>query len=78
MGISIACGMPVTSGLITGIVGGLIVATFAGSPLQVSGPAAGLVVVVFELVRQFGVPVVGIVVLAAGSCRSAGKSASGR
>ena len=48
MGIAIASGMPPAKGLITGIVGGLVVGFIAGSPLQVSGPAAGLAVLVFE------------------------------
>ncbi|MBF3361543.1 SulP family inorganic anion transporter, partial [Pseudomonas aeruginosa] len=42
MGIAIASGMPPAKGLLTGIVGGLVVGFLAGSPLQVSGPAAGL------------------------------------
>ena len=50
MGIAIASGVPVAAGLITGIVGGLIVGSIAGAPLQVSGPAAGLTVIVYDLV----------------------------
>ncbi|MDO7919721.1 SulP family inorganic anion transporter, partial [Pseudomonas aeruginosa] len=53
MGIAIASGMPPAKGLLTGIVGGLVVGFLAGSPLQVSGPAAGLAVLVFELVRTY-------------------------
>ncbi len=66
MGIAIASGMPPAAGLITGIIGGMVVGVFAGSPLQVSGPAAGLAVLVFELVRQHGVMALGPVVLLAG------------
>ncbi|HEY4292027.1 SulP family inorganic anion transporter [Luteibacter sp.] len=66
MGIAIASGMPPSAGLITGIVGGLVVGAIAGSPLQVSGPAAGLAVLVFELVREHGVAALGPVVLMAG------------
>jgi MFS superfamily sulfate permease-like transporter len=66
MGIAIASGMPPAAGLITGIVGGLVVGAIAGSPLQVSGPAAGLAVLVFELVREHGVAALGPVVLLAG------------
>src|SRR6478672_7033476 len=51
MGIANACGLPPALGLITGIVGGLVVGFLAGCQLQVSGPAAGLVVVVAEIVR---------------------------
>jgi len=54
MGIAIASGVPPEKGLITGIIGGIVVGALAGSPLQVSGPAAGLAVIVFELVREHG------------------------
>lgn len=55
MGIAIASGVPVMLGLISGIIGGIIVALFAGCPLQVSGPAAGLAVMSFEFVAKFGI-----------------------
>lgn len=66
MGVSIASGVPPTAGLITGIVGGLVVGFLAGSPLQVSGPAAGLTVLVWQLVQHHGLPMLGIIVLLAG------------
>jgi MFS superfamily sulfate permease-like transporter len=66
MGIAIASGLPPAKGLITGIIGGLVVGWLAGSPLQVSGPAAGLAVLVFELVRQHGVVMLGPILLLAG------------
>lgn len=66
MGIAIASGMPPAKGLITGIIGGIVVGWLAGSPLQVSGPAAGLAVLVFELVRQHGVAMLGPILLLAG------------
>ncbi|MFN9879837.1 MAG: SulP family inorganic anion transporter [Planctomycetota bacterium] len=66
MGVAIASGAPVATGLITGIVGGVIVGIMAGSPLQVSGPAAGLTVVVYELIEKFGVELLGVIVLLAG------------
>ena len=44
MGISIASGVPPALGLITGMIGGIVVGSLAGAPLQVSGPAAGLTV----------------------------------
>jgi MFS superfamily sulfate permease-like transporter len=66
MGIAIASGMPPAAGLITGIVGGIVVGAIAGSPLQVSGPAAGLAVLVFELVREHGAAALGPVILLAG------------
>ena len=66
MGIAIASGVPPALGLITGIVGGLVVGAIAGSPLQVSGPAAGLAVIVYELVQKHGIEMLGPIVLLAG------------
>ncbi len=66
MGIAIASGMEPAAGLITGIVGGIVVGFIAGSPLQVSGPAAGLAVLVWQLVEKNGVEALGVIVLFAG------------
>lgn len=66
MGISIASGMSPMAGIITGIVGGIVVGFLAGSPLQVSGPAAGLTVLVWQLVQEQGVEMLGVIVLFAG------------
>jgi MFS superfamily sulfate permease-like transporter len=66
MGISIASGLPPTAGIITGIVGGLVVGFISGQPLQVSGPAAGLSVLVLQFVQQNGPEMLGVVVLFAG------------
>lgn len=67
MGIAIASGVPPALGLITGIVGGLVVGFLSGSPLQVSGPAAGLSVIIWDLVQQHGVTALGTIVLVAGA-----------
>lgn len=66
MGISIASGYPPAAGLITGVVGGILVGLISGSPLQVSGAAAGLAVIVFDGVQRFGLQTMGVVVLLAG------------
>lgn len=66
MGIAIASGAPIAAGLITGIVGGIAVGLIAGSPLQVSGPAAGLSVLVYDFVREFGWEAVPAIVVCAG------------
>jgi MFS superfamily sulfate permease-like transporter len=66
MGIAIASGVPPEKGLITGIIGGVVVGLLAGSPLQVSGPAAGLAVIIFEFVRENGLEALGPVLLLAG------------
>ncbi|MFE6229353.1 SulP family inorganic anion transporter [Streptomyces sp. NPDC057854] len=66
VGVAVASGVPAELGLITGIVGGLVTGVMRGSSLQVSGPAAGLTVLVAEAVRAFGLPALGLVVLLAG------------
>lgn len=66
MGIAIASGVPASVGIITGVIGGLLVGSLSGSPLQVSGPAAGLVVLFTELSRQHGLETVGLIVIVAG------------
>ena len=66
MGIAVASGVPPEMGLITGIIGGIVVGAFSGSPLQVSGPAAGLAVVVFEIVQRYGLPALGPILVLAG------------
>ena len=66
MGIAIASGVPPAMGLITGIIGGLVVGCIAGAPLQVSGPAAGLSVIVWELVNEHGLATLGVIVCIAG------------
>ena len=52
LGIALASGAPPLSGLIAGIIGGLIVGLISGSQLGVSGPAAGLAVIVFNGIQE--------------------------
>ncbi|OON71639.1 SulP family inorganic anion transporter [Streptomyces tsukubensis] len=66
VGVAVASGVPAELGLITGIVGGLVAGLLPGSSLQVSGPAAGLTVLVHEAVRAYGLAVLGLLVLGAG------------
>ncbi|WP_116138923.1 SulP family inorganic anion transporter [Trinickia diaoshuihuensis] len=54
LGIATASGVPPFAGLVSGIVGGLIVALLSGSHLSVSGPAAGLVVIVVSAIASLG------------------------
>ncbi len=66
MGIAIASGVPVSAGLISGIIGGIVVGSLAGCPLQVSGPAAGLTIIVYQAVQTFGLDMLGVIVLLSG------------
>ena len=54
LGIAVACGVPPVSGLIAGIVGGLVVPFISRSPLSVTGPAAGLTSIVLVEVEHLG------------------------
>jgi len=54
LGIAMACGAPLFAGIITGVVGGIVVAWLSGSQLSVSGPAAGLTVIVIHGIEQLG------------------------
>lgn len=74
MGIAIASGVPPALGLISGIVGGVVISVISGSPLLVSGPAAGLAVLIWELVQAHGILALGPVVLFAGLIQMAAGS----
>lgn len=54
LGIALASGAPLYSGLISGIIGGIVVGALSGSPLGVSGPAAGLAVIVLDAITDLG------------------------
>jgi len=54
LGIALASGTPLFSGLIAGLVGGLVVSWLSGSQLSVTGPAAGLTVIVFNALQTLG------------------------
>jgi MFS superfamily sulfate permease-like transporter len=54
LGIALASGAPIYSGLLSGMVGGLVVALISGSQLAVSGPAAGLTTLVAASIISLG------------------------
>ncbi len=54
LGIALASGAPLFSGLISGIIGGIVVGSLSGSSLGVSGPAAGLAVIVLNSITDLG------------------------
>jgi carbonic anhydrase len=67
LGIAMASGAPLTAGLIAGIVGGLVAGALGGSAVQVSGPAAGLSLVVVDLVQTHGWRATCMITLLAGA-----------
>ncbi len=54
LGVALASGAPLLSGVIAGVVGGMVVGAISGSPLMVSGPAAGLTAIVVAGIAQVG------------------------
>lgn len=78
LGIALASGAPMFSGIIAGVVGGIVVGALSGSQLGVSGPAAGLAVIVFAAIATLGsfetfllaVVIAGLLQLAMGFARA--------
>lgn len=66
LAIARACDVPAAVGIIAGIVGGIVVGVLAGSPLQVSGPTAGQIVILVDVVQRQGIAALGVVVFLAG------------
>lgn len=66
LGIAVASDAPPLAGLIAAIVGGVVAGALGGSPLQVSGPAAGLTVIVAGLIAEFGWAVTCAITVCAG------------
>ncbi|MEV4757189.1 bifunctional SulP family inorganic anion transporter/carbonic anhydrase [Micromonospora sp. NPDC049559] len=54
LGIAAASGAPLMAGIIAAVIGGIVAGSLGGAPLQISGPAAGLTVIVAELVIRHG------------------------
>lgn len=66
VGVAVASGVPAELGIVTGVVGGIVVGLLPGSTMQVSGPAAGLTVLVADAVGRHGIQALGVIVLGAG------------
>jgi carbonic anhydrase len=66
LGIAVASDAPVLAGLIAAVIGGIVAGALGGSALQVSGPAAGLTVIVAGLVAEFGWAVTCAITVCAG------------
>lgn len=66
LGIAVASGAPPFAGIITGILGGLVVGSLSGSNVSVSGPAAGLIAIVLVAITELGYEVFLVAVVVAG------------
>ncbi len=71
LGIAQASGAPLFSGLIAGVIGGLVIGALSLSPLSVSGPAAGLAVIVAAGIADLGMPAFLLAVVLAGAMQVA-------
>ncbi|MGW0806264.1 SulP family inorganic anion transporter [Nonomuraea sp. NPDC002799] len=67
LGIAMASGAPLAAGLIAAAVGGIVAGALGGSAVQVSGPAAGLSLVVVDLVQTYGWRATCMITLLAGA-----------
>lgn len=67
LGIAVASGAPLAAGLIAAAVGGIVAGALGGSAVQVSGPAAGLALVVIDLVQTYGWRATCMITLMAGA-----------
>jgi MFS superfamily sulfate permease-like transporter len=54
LGIALASGAPLFSGIIAGVIGGIVISMLSGSEVSVSGPAAGLAVIVATSIQSLG------------------------
>ena len=78
LGISLASGAPLLAGLVSGIVGGVLVSLLSGSQVSVSGPAAGLTIIMVSAIATLGsfsavltaTAVAGVIQLALGAARA--------
>ncbi|GAA4910914.1 bifunctional SulP family inorganic anion transporter/carbonic anhydrase [Streptomonospora salina] len=66
LGIAVASGAPLIAGIVAAVVGGIVGAVAGGSAVQVSGPAAGLTIIVADLVTSYGWRVTCLITLLAG------------
>ena len=67
LGVAMASGAPLAAGLIAAVVGGIVAGALGGSAVQVSGPAAGLSLVVADLVQTYGWRATCMITLLAGA-----------
>lgn len=67
LALAVASGLPPSVGLLSGAIGGAVAAIFGGAPLQVTGPAAALSLMIFAIAKDFGVEGVAAAALIVGS-----------
>ena len=71
LGIAMASGASAASGLIAAVLGGIVAGVLSGAPLVVSGPAAGLVALVHQIVQEHGLAGMAVITVLAGAAQVA-------
>jgi len=71
LGISLASGLTATQGLVGGVIGGVVVGMLSGCPLMVTGPATGLIAIIWQITDAHGLAALGPVAMAAGGLQIA-------
>lgn len=66
LGVAASSGVPAYLGIVSGIIGSLLVGGLSGAPLMVSGPDAGIGVLVLEMINDHGIENLGVIVTLAG------------
>ncbi len=66
LGVAASSGVPAYLGIISGVIGSLLVGVLSGAPLMVSGPDAGIGVLVLEMIHEQGIQNLGVIVILAG------------
>lgn len=67
LGIAVASGAPPFAGIITGVIGGIVVGFLSNSNVSVSGPAAGLIAIVLAAITDLGYEPFLVAVIIAGA-----------
>ncbi|GAA3864328.1 SulP family inorganic anion transporter [Saccharothrix violaceirubra] len=66
LGFAAASGAPLIAGLVSAAVGGIVAGALGGAPLQVSGPAAGMVLIIGSVIATYGWPATAMITVGAG------------
>lgn len=66
LGVAVSSGVSANAGIVSGVLGAVLVGALSGAPLMVSGPDAGIGVLVLEMIQQLGIEKLGVIVLFSG------------
>lgn len=70
LGVAASSGVPAYLGIVSGVIGAVVVGALSGAPLMVSGPDAGIGVLVLEMIQAEGIKNLGPIVMLSGLCQT--------